>query len=117
MNGPDLVLRGERDWSSAAEYTIHLSITSHIELTTRPDRHGRTFTMRATRVRLSWSWRHGEWQAGWAVFGHRWRKTEGDWSPHERGYMSEHDIDMPDWLAPLIDANAPTMQPTVGGGS
>lgn len=98
-----------------AEYTISFAITSHVELTSRPDRHGRTFTMLATQLRLSWGWRDGEWHLFWSIFGRRYRKTKNDWSPHEKGYMSDYDIDMPAWVQPLVDANAPAMQPTAGG--
>lgn len=113
MFTPDLVLHEERG-NTAAEYTVSFAITSHLELTTKPG-NSRPFTMRATRLRLHWWWRDGEWRLIWSIFGHRYRKTKNDWSPHEQGYMNDDYADLPDWVIPLIDANAPTTQPTAGG--
>ncbi|WP_101784263.1 hypothetical protein [Nonomuraea indica] len=114
MTAPELVLRGERPYSSPAKYTVHIAITSHVELTTKPGVN-RPFTMRATRIRLTWLWHNGEWDLLWFIKGHRYRKTKNDWSPHEQGFMTEHDIDLPEWMLPLIEANAPVMEPTAGG--
>lgn len=116
MTTPSLVLRGERPYSSPAKYTVNFAISSNVELTTKPGVSG-PFTMRATRLRLTWLWRNGEWDLLWMFFGHRYRKTKNDWSPHEQGFMSDRDIDLPAWVLPLIDANAPTMTPTVGGAA
>ncbi|MET8866474.1 hypothetical protein ABZW11_26350 [Nonomuraea sp. NPDC004580] len=114
MNTPDLELRGERPYSSPARYEANFAITSELLLTTKAAS-PRPFAMRATRLRLIWTWRGGEWELIWMFFGHRFRKTTNDWSPHEQGLMTSREADLPEWVLPLIDANAPTMTPTAGG--
>ena len=100
---------------AAARHTVNFDITSEVILETRPGL-PRPFRMLATRLRLSWSWhtegrRAGEWDLFWGFYGRRYRKTTGDWSPHEKGFMSDREIDLPDWVLPLIEANAPTRPP------
>lgn len=114
---PDLTLGTPGGWGSAAKYEIHLLITSQVVLQSKEGA-DRPFTMRATRLDLSWIWSRGEWSLIWSFHGHRYRKSKGDWSPHEQGYMSDHDIDLPGWVQPLIEANAPSRPPvaTVTGG-
>lgn len=115
---PDLALGGRTryDRRDVAEHAMNITITSPLEMSTR---HGdsRPFTMRATTLTLSWSWRSGEWQLWWAFHGHVWRKSKNDWSPHERGYMHDWNADLPDWVLPIIAANAPTAMPTLGADS
>lgn len=117
MTTPTVALasRGQHTWSPPAEVSVDFELTSHVELTSRPDS-VRPFTMLATRLHLHWWWDGGKWRSGWSIFGRRWRKATNDWSPHEQAFMSEYNIDMPDWVRPLIEANAPTMTPVVPEG-
>ncbi|MEV1201691.1 hypothetical protein [Microbispora rosea] len=101
----------------SARHEVDFDITSEVILESKPGV-ARPFTMLATRLHLSWSWhtsgwRAGEWHLFWGFHGHRYRKTTSDWSPHEQGFMSSGDIDLPDWVQPLIEANAPTAPPVV----
>lgn len=111
---PDLRLRTD-GYKPAAEHVVEFDITSELVLETRPGV-SRPFRMLATRLHLSWSWRTegrnaGQWRLFWCFHGRRYRKTSDDWSPHEQGFMTELEIDLPDWVQPLIEANAPTRPP------
>ncbi|MEV7805074.1 hypothetical protein AB0O28_19195 [Microbispora sp. NPDC088329] len=113
---PDLRLM-VHSLDAAARHEVRFDITSELVLETKPGV-SRPFRMLATRLRLSWSWhtsgRHvGEWHLFWMFHGHRYRTTTGDWSPHEKGFMGDREIDLPDWVLPLIEANAPMAPPVV----
>lgn len=109
---PDLVLGTGGGWRSAAKHEVHFLITSDLILRSKEGA-SRPFTMRATRLDLSWRWYRDEWHLNWFFHGHRWRTTKSDWSPHEQGFMSDQDIDLPDWVLPLAEANAPLSAPVV----
>ncbi|WP_030506419.1 hypothetical protein [Microbispora rosea] len=101
----------------AAKHEVDFDITSKVILESKPGK-SRPFMMLATRLHLSWSWHTsgphaGQWHLMWCFHGRRYRKTSDDWSPHEQGFMSDWDIDLPAWVQPLIEANAPTAPPVV----
>lgn len=117
---PELRLRSGGPLRQAAQHEIDFDITSEVILASKPGV-SRPFTMLATSLHLSWTWHTsgrfaGEWHLSWHFCGRRYRKTKGDWSPHAQGFMSDLDIDLPDWVQPLIDANAPQTPPVVAAG-
>ncbi|MBP2704471.1 hypothetical protein JOL79_11660 [Microbispora sp. RL4-1S] len=108
---PDLRLHADK-FGAEVRHEVDFDITSEVIIESKPGS-SRPFTMLATRLHLSWYWTGDEWRLMWSFRGRRYRKTTGDWSPHVQGFMSDWDIDLPDWVRPLIEANAPTAPPVV----